>query len=84
MKPSAPLVVDWVTLMAELRRMGMPARTIASHVSLSHSVLIDYAQGVKSPIHANGERLIAFWMQATGKAREQLPTTAPILSASSR
>ncbi|QQV57713.1 hypothetical protein JK151_19900 (plasmid) [Ralstonia syzygii subsp. celebesensis] len=33
-----------------------------------------WKNGGAQPIHSTGERMIAFWCQATGKVREDLPT----------
>lgn len=69
------LAVDWVEVLAELRRMGYSLRAIAEHIELAHSNLVLYAQGTSRPLHATGERLVAFYLQATGKVREQVPMT---------
>lgn len=70
---AAPMVVDWVSLLAELRKLGFSLRAIGEQIGLSHSSLVEYAQGLKRPNHASGERVLAFYCQATGKAREQVP-----------
>lgn len=73
MNAATKLVVDWVALLEQLHAKDLGTRVIAQHIGLSHSMLVEYRQGVKSPTHANGERLIAFWTMCTGKQRDDLP-----------
>ncbi len=68
-------VVDWPSLLGELRRLGFSLRSVAGQVGTSHSMLVEYAQGVTRPQHASGERLIGFYLQATDKTRNDLPMT---------
>lgn len=67
-------VIDWALLLEELRLSSLTFRDIATAVDVNHTSLIKYSQQATSPSHATGERLIAFWMQTTGKTRDQLPT----------
>ena len=67
--------VDWALLLEELRLSGLTFRQLANETDVSHVTLINYANQATSPLHANGERLIAVWIQRTGKDRAQLPTT---------
>jgi orotate phosphoribosyltransferase-like protein len=74
-------VVDWSELLNDLRRRGLRTRQIAENLEMSHSTLVEYGQGVKSPLHANGERLIAYWCSVTSKTREEVPHTQAFRSA---
>lgn len=73
MNAAVKMAVDWVALLDELQALELKTREIAQHIGLSHSMLVEYRQGVKSPSHANGERLIEFWTRCTGKQRDLLP-----------
>lgn len=65
--------VDWTALLNELRRLRIRTGMIGEFTGLSTGNIREYRLGNKSPLHANGERIIYFWMQATHKGREQLP-----------
>jgi hypothetical protein len=67
--------VDWPLLLEELRLTKLSFREIAKVVEVSHVALINYSAMTSSPLHANGERLIEFWCQRTGKVRQQVPMT---------
>lgn len=74
MNATAHLVVDWPLLLEELRVSGGRSfRELARATELSHVSLFNYANGVTSPSHATGERLIAYWCERTGKHRGELP-----------
>lgn len=67
------LVVDWPEMLNELRRLQIRTGMIGEFTGLSTGNIREYRLGLKSPMHANGERIIAFWIQATRKERAQLP-----------
>jgi transcriptional regulator with XRE-family HTH domain len=73
MNASARRVVDWGELLRELNRLGYSKRAIADQIELSHSAVVQYAQGINRPLHATGERLLAFYCQVTGKPRDLVP-----------
>lgn len=70
--------VDWQLLLEELRLTSLTFRDIAKAVDVSHVTLINYANLAATPLHANGERLIAFWSLTTGKGRGELPMTITV------
>lgn len=67
------LVVDWPEMLNELRRLQIRTGMIGEFTGLSTGNIREYRLGLKAPLHSNGERLIAFWIQCTLKPREQLP-----------
>jgi hypothetical protein len=73
-------VVDWPVLLNELRNMGIGSGQISMRVYLSSGNIREYRAGLKSPMHANGERIIEYWMRKTGKNRSQLPMVEKIVT----
>lgn len=67
------LVVDWPQMLNELRRLEIRTGQISEFTGLSTGNIREYRLGEKSPMHFNGERIILFWMQCTGKNRALLP-----------
>ena len=67
--------VDWPLLLEELRLSGLTFREIAKATDVSHVTLINYSSQATNPMHASGERLIAFWISRTAKSRADLPKT---------
>ena len=74
-------VVDWPALLHELRRMGFSLETIASHTRVSRQAVSSYLSADRSPTHSHGERIVNFWLQATGKSRADILRRPPALSA---
>ena len=67
------LAVDWPQVLNDLRQRRVKTGLIARYTGLSTGNIREYRLGVKSPMHANGERIIEFWIRETGKQRVQLP-----------
>jgi hypothetical protein len=64
--------VDWVALIQQLRQ-SQTIPQIAQGSGLAKTVVIGIGNGYNRPRHENGETLIAYWTQQTGKSREDLP-----------
>ena len=73
MHAAAKLAIDWPALIDELRRSGLSMTGIAEQCGVSLTAIKEWRQGIKSPLYASGEALVAFWCQVTGKSVEQLP-----------
>ncbi|BCD83607.1 hypothetical protein PSm6_00140 [Pseudomonas solani] len=72
--------VDWFRVIADLRRCGFCAQAVADVAGVGKATVIGWKQGAE-PSHATGERLISFWSNSTGYARELLPMTEIEMSA---
>jgi hypothetical protein len=84
LKPHASertLVVDWVTLLDQLRQSGARTTQISQMSGIPRTTLFSYRDGTSSPSHAKGEVLISLWIGITRRPREQLPMTNPAASA---
>jgi hypothetical protein len=66
--------VDWFRVVTDLQRAGVPMKEVARRmdIKLSEAMLRAYRAG-SEPLYVRGEALIMFWVQHTGKSREQLP-----------
>lgn len=73
MNAAAKPVIDWPEVIDELRRAGLTSAAIAEQCGISATTIKEWRQGIKSPLYATGEALVAFWCQYTGKAPEMLP-----------
>lgn len=78
---AAELVVDWAAIMMQLQKLGIGPRALGRELTISHSQLIEYREYVKTPNHANGERIIEYWCRATGAARDSVPMMPHVASA---
>ncbi|AMR77258.1 hypothetical protein [Cupriavidus nantongensis] len=70
---SAELVVDWHALLIQLQRAGQSTSKIAAGSNVSRSTFLGWKNHGAQPRHPDGERMIAFWSQVTGKNRADLP-----------
>ncbi|WP_369952109.1 hypothetical protein [Ralstonia syzygii] len=68
------LCVDWNAVFLQLQREGYSTPDIEHFTGVPRSTFMGWKNGGAQPIHSTGERMIAFWCQATGKLREDLPT----------
>lgn len=74
-QPDQSLHVDWFKVITALVRGGYSLSSIASHVRVPKSTLIGWKQGAE-PRYSEGERLLSFWCQITGKNRKTVPMVA--------
>lgn len=74
--PAADTRIDWFRILVQLNDEGYSLYSVAHFTEIPKSTLIGYKQG-SQPNHHSGERLLRFWMQAMGKAREDAPTINP-------
>lgn len=72
--------VDWFRVFYTLKVEGYSYYTLAALTGIPKNTLCGWAYGAE-PKHADGERLIAFWCDAMGKGRADLPMTVRELSA---
>ena len=79
-QPTVSLTVDWFTVIADLRRHGYSLYTLSGLVGISRSTMYRWVEG-GLPNHADGEIVIRFWIDTTGKDREHLPMKPRELSA---
>lgn len=81
---NAQHTVDWSLLIHELRFVHcMTMADIGSRVSLSRESIRLYYNRETSPMHRDGEALIAVWIATTHKARADLPMEPLLFSAAS-
>jgi len=84
MNAAVKLVVDWVTLLEQLRDAGIRTGTISERTGVAVSTLREYRLGIKSPLHSSGEAIVRFWCESTGKDREFVPMTEQLPNAHQR
>ena len=72
-KAAAPVHIDWLQVLLDLRTLGFKLPAVAEHTGIPRETLRDWYERNMQPRHAPGEVLIGFWLQVTGKQREQLP-----------
>lgn len=64
--------IDWFQVFVDLGRLGFSAQGVAEAIRVPKSTLLGWKQGAE-PKHGDGEKLIAFWCQASGNDRGSLP-----------
>lgn len=64
--------VDWFAVLNDLNRAGFPNSQVATATAIPRQTLCGYKDGAE-PRHQDGETLLAFWMQVTGKDRAETP-----------
>lgn len=79
-KAAPDLRVDWFRVFHTLKVEGYSYYALASLTGIPKATLTGWAYGAE-PRHAEGERLIAFWCDTTGRERAELPMTERELSA---
>ena len=67
--------VDWFTVITGLSRAGYSPQSVADAIAVPRSTLLGWKQGAE-PRYTEGERLVLFWVQATGWDRSKLPMVA--------
>lgn len=73
---AAQLRVDWFQVITGLSRAGYSPQSVADAIHVARSTLLGWKQGAE-PRFSEGERLLAFWAQATGGDRAKIPMCAP-------
>lgn len=68
--------VDWFRVLDDLKREGYGLREISHFTVIPRSTLFQYRAGME-PGYSTGERLVKFWMEATGRDRQALPHIDP-------
>ncbi|MEM5429389.1 hypothetical protein [Cupriavidus oxalaticus] len=71
--PAADLVVDWNALFLQLQREGYSTPDIEHFTGIPRGTFMGWKNSGAQPRHPEGERMIAFWAQATSLARDALP-----------
>ncbi len=72
--------VCWAAVLADLCGGRQSSHVIARTLDIPRSTLRGWLDGAQ-PGHAEGERVLALWMQITGKPRELIPTEGRTMSA---
>jgi hypothetical protein len=72
--------IDWFMLFRDLNNEGYSFYSLSVLIGIPKSTLCGWSGGAEPRYH-DGERLIQFWCEATGKARQELPKTEHVLSA---
>lgn len=75
------LVVDWNEVFLQLHREGYSTYDIEQFTGIRKSTFMGWKNDDRQPAHPAGERMIAFWSQATGRPRADLPMKPMPLSA---
>lgn len=71
----AEVRVDWFQVITSILRAGYSIQSTAEAISVPRSTLIGWKQGAE-PRYTEGERLVSFWSQVTGRDRSKLPMVA--------
>ncbi len=69
------LRVDWFQVITGIMRAGYSIQSAAEAIGVPRSTLIGWKQGAE-PRYTEGERLVSFWSQVTGRDRSKLPMVA--------
>jgi lambda repressor-like predicted transcriptional regulator len=67
--------VDWFRVLADLRANGWSETNLSTQIQIARSTINSWKSG-SEPRHADGEILVAFWCECSGKPRESLPLAA--------
>lgn len=82
MHPVTPApAIDWNDVFLGLQGEGYTMHDVAALVRIPRSTLMGWRAGAE-PRHQDGETVIKFWTEATGRARESLPERNPTYFAS--
>lgn len=73
--PQAERRVDWFKVITQLSRAGHSPHMVSDSIGVPRSTLIGWKQGAE-PRYTEGERLVSFWSQVTGRDRKSLPMVA--------
>lgn len=68
------IVIDFEGMLDELRRRGFTWPALERETTIPVTTLKDYLLNGATPLHPNGEKLIAFYCQVTSTARTDVPT----------
>lgn len=71
----AEVRVDWFQVINGILRAGYSIQSTAEAIKVPRSTLIGWKQGAE-PRYTEGERLVSFWSQVTGRDRNSLPMVA--------
>ena len=74
-QPQAEKRVDWFKVITNLSRAGYSPHTVSDAIGVARTTLIGWKQGAE-PRYTEGERLVSFWCQVTGRDRKSLPMVA--------
>lgn len=66
------VTVDFVEILGFLASRGFGQNAIAMHTNVPRSSVRDYIHGT-TPSHPQGERIIRFWCEISGKDRHAVP-----------
>jgi hypothetical protein len=72
--------VCWALVLQDLCCGALKPHTLAQELGIPRSTIRGWIDG-QTPNHTDGERILRYWMQYTGKSREQIPTERPVFSA---
>lgn len=70
------LRVDWFRVLADLRRLGWNSARVAGEIDMPRTTVDGWKAG-SVPRYDPGERLVALWVKATGKSRDDVPRISP-------
>jgi hypothetical protein len=70
------MVTDFEGILDHLRRAGFTMAAIERYTGIPRTTLIEYRTCGTTPLHENGERLVAFYCMATNTTRAQVPHRA--------
>lgn len=67
--------IDWPQMISDLQNLGLGWTWLQQRSGIPRTTLIRYNEG-SEPGYKNGERLIACWVHATTRGKDQLPRVA--------
>lgn len=75
------LCVDWNEVFLQIQREGFSTRDIEQFTGIRRTTFLGWKNLDAQPRHPEGERMIAFWSQATSQSRVDLPMKSASVSA---
>jgi hypothetical protein len=73
MKPA----IDWSAVLFDIYRRHRSWFEISELVGCSHGSLYGWRDKAHEPRHSTGERIIALWVEVTGKPEAEAPRKTP-------
>lgn len=69
----AEMRVDWLAVIAGLKRAELSAEDISRHTGICRSSVRNWSNRLCEPRHSAGERLLRLWSTVTQLPREAVP-----------
>jgi hypothetical protein len=73
-----PRRIDWFRVLTDLKYAGVPINSVAMMIRVPHGTVKGWKDGAE-PKYADGEKLIEFWVQITGRLPDTVPRAQPVI-----